>query len=680
MTLASATSHAIVEKFLERIKTYRTFQPLFASNKLYAPPNSEENAPQNPNPWEIIDNLIETSTHHLLRNRADEHFFASFGKVVGESFRPRKRSHKVGFAYKEDFDVSISGGFERKNRKFLDTWKRDHPLSTEEELQEEDAFWSGAFEEQERVARVEYLKSLHREIESLVALSRGFDKEVGEQPKDDEVRPEDETHTTTEEEDLTDVEEQKRAWIMFCRGEDCSPGYTFPEKVPRIVCDYQNTEEMHEWIQHRWPHQTHRHENAALTIQRAYRVYVAKQITESRRYARWQLLRETQAAENEGIRRWTIALREDLLKQETSAAHTPESRALRFFTTKIMAVVEKKRARKRAEDSQKFEIQTYAATQIQKLFRGYRTRLCNYLHPDIQASQLQQKKNDAALRIQGTWKRLVARRNYRKMIASAISIQCCYRQHISKRRCRLLRGLKRINLEDEERMCAAHTINSFGVRNMFLKEEFYRKHKEPIDLLQRIGRGYIHRSFTYQIPWQKQKYAAGEIIAARWRDILAVRRARFYCGTFEKKRERENWHAIRTDAATTIQCAWRNFAGYRKYRNEFGKETDKEEEDDAVDTKGESCGEEDAAQSSTETKEEKEKEKEDEDAALQVDATDRAIEDTLPNADVEDYIDKRENSASDVLPSISNEMISSNDLSKGVQFPSHSSSSDTPSQ
>lgn len=570
MNLASATSHAIVDNFLERIKTYQTFQPLFAANELYARRSpAEDEGPKSTNPWEVIDNLIETSTHHLLRNRADEHFFASFGRVTGgETFRPnqRKRSHKVGFTHRDDFMDMQNGTIEKRNRTFMDIWKRDHPLHTEEELQDETCFWSSAFSEQDRATRVAYLRQLHREIDSLVSLSNGFTRQKEKEEQEQKAKiAEAQEKDDVDETDFHNLEEQQRAWIMFCKGEDCTPGFTIPEKVPHTVSDYENTEQLHEWIQHRWPHHTHRHENAAFVIQRAYRSYKAKCLTERKRYGRWQLLRAILASEEEGKKNWRAAVQEDKMRQENSIENTPESRALRLFTRKVLALVAKKRAMKKAMEAERQEIENYAATVIQKVFRGYMIRACSYLFPEVQAARLEQKRNAAAFLIQGTWKRMVAMRRWRSMRKAALVIQCCYRQHVSRRKCRHLRGLGRIQLEDQEKLYAAHTLASFGVHNLYLRDVFYRKNKEQIDLLQRVGRGYIHRAFTYNIPWQWKKEAAGAVISARWNDILAVRRARFYCGTFEKRREREMWGRIRCDAAKTIQCAWRNYLGFKQY-------------------------------------------------------------------------------------------------------------------
>lgn len=568
MNFASIASHSMIDQFLNRMKTYRTFQPLFATNKLYTSrkvSDSEDSEGGNINSWAIIDHLIDTSTNHLLRNRADEHFFASFTRVRGESFRPaqRNRLHKVGFARREDLVDFEKGSLEKKNPAFMDTWKREHPLQTEEEKEGESTFWESAFYVSDVASRKAYLKELHEEIESLVKLCSTFEESNS---KKENQLAEKTIDTPQGLPSYHDYESQQLSWTMFCKGEGCTPGFTIQKTAPCIVSEYKDTEEIHKWIHRNWPHHTHRHENAALTIQKAYRSFRAKYETERKRYARLHMLREIKLLEDEVKKKWFTSLRDDWLQQATTNDNTPESRAIRFVSRKLVAVIKKRRAAIEKINRQTRETQIYAATLIQKTFRGYMIRNRFYLYPEIREKRLQEKQNVAAYRIQGTWKRMLALRNMERIRNAAVSIQCCYRSYVARELHRQLRGQKRVKLEDDRKVCAAQILTSLGVRKMYQKYLLFKTNGEHITLLQRVGRGYIGRHLAFNIPLQRKKEEAALVISTRWNYILQRRRAKFYCSTFEKHKERENWNQIRSDACKTIQLAWRNHRDYEAYK------------------------------------------------------------------------------------------------------------------
>lgn len=562
MTGASATSQLIVNNFVNQLKSYRTFQPLFKENQLYSPDSTEE--VHNENQWEVIDNLIKASTFHLLRNRTDEHFFATFSRVTGEflgPFRQRRRSHKVGFA-KDQYDINDTS-LEKKSRSFVETWKRNHPLATDEEAKAESFFWESAFSHQEKATRQAYLSQLHREIDSLVRSSVGEEKVAEEVLEDDEFS----SLADGEAVDEQQVEEQRRAWVMFTQGEDCPTGFTFPGKAPRIIDGYENSEALHEWLQGRWSHHTHRHENAAFMIQRAYRSFKAKREVAKKRFERAQCLRELLAVEEETIAQWNAAVQQELLTLAQNSENTREYRAMKLFTRKIVALVAKRRKQRETDEAQRSEVKNYAATLIQKVFRGFLARKYGVRYPEVQAARHELRRHEAAARIQSLWKCRKTMMKIRLWREAALRIQCCYRQHRARTRCRFLRGVTQVNIRDVEKVGAAHTLVSFNIRNIYNREAFYRKNKTEIDLLQRIGRGYLHRAFTYSIPLQRMKVSAAAKVLSRWSDILVVRRARFFVGTFQKQRAKENWQLIRFDAAKTIQCAWRNYKAYKEYYN-----------------------------------------------------------------------------------------------------------------
>lgn len=564
MTQASVSSRTIVDRFLERIKTYHTYQPLLSSNAQPDRPRREAELAKN-NPWELIDNLIGTSTQHLVRHQADDHFFSTFGRVTGESFRPsqRKRSHKVGFTNRED-DRDIQGtSLEKRHRAFMDVWKKDHPSKSKAALQDESKFWYSAFSTQENKERVAYLRELQREVQELSKLSvtegSSFNDHDQEQTDDATVEK---NNTSSEEK----KEQQKRCWTIFCKGER-APSISFPfEKSFPIVQGFAQTDDINQGIPFQWTQHSHMHENAALVIQKCYRCYQSKCIVDRKLSARYQLLHEILAAEEEAQEKWKVALQEDGRREAKKCENTPEYRALNLFSKKVLAVVARKRAMKQMEKQREEELQNYAATLIQKLFRGYFARTRTVLTPRTRASRLEERRNAAAFRIQGTWKRKNALHHWESMRKAAITIQCCYRKFAARRTLIYLRWIYRIDLEDREKKIAAHTLAVFGIKNIYRRKQFYNANKAYINLLQRVGRGYLHRSFVFSIPWQKEKEAASQTIASHWHDILEVRRAKFFRRSFELRREHENWYLTSNDAAETIQNAWRNYIGLMKWK------------------------------------------------------------------------------------------------------------------
>lgn len=559
MTQASASSRTIVDKFLERIKVYHTYQPLLPPNDPLERQRKDDD-PSKSNPWEIIDNLINVSTQNLVRHQADEHFFSTFGRVTGESFRPsqKKRSHKVGFTNREN-DRDLHGiSIEKRHRAFMDVWKRDHPAQSKEALQEESSFWHCAFSGQESKERAEYLQELHRQVEELSKLSVTQENFYNFHSQEDNNNDKVERNTRTKEDEK---ERQKRCWNIFCKGEAFSASKGFLEKSSPIVLENARTDDSQQRIHFSWTQHSHKHENAALVIQKSFRCYQAKCIVDRKLSARYQLLHEILAVEEEAQEKWKAALQEDSRREAKKNENTPEYRALNLVSKRILALVAKKRAMKQMEKEREEELQNYAATLIQKVFRGYFARTRTVLTPRTRASRLEEKRNAAAFRIQGTLKRRLALRRWEDMRKAAIKIQCCYRKFTARRTLTCLRGFYRIELEDAEREKAAHTLVGFGVKNIYRRKQFYKKHKEYIDLLQRVGRGYLHRAFVHSIPWQQEKEAACKAIISYWKDVLEIRRAKFFRRSFELRRERENWQMTRTDAAQTIQSAWKNYIG-----------------------------------------------------------------------------------------------------------------------
>lgn len=575
MSQASASSRGIVDRFMERVKSYHTFQPLISSYELHENQKDGDTRTKS-NPWEMIDNLIEISTQHLVRHQADEHFFSTLGRVTGDFFRPsqKRRSPKVGFTHREDHPDTHSTSLEKKHRAYMDVWKRDHPSKSKEAFREESNFRLISFSEQEKKDRASYLRELQREIEDLSRLSAAdnVSKSIHEAEKLTDKEEKDSACSDDRKKD-----QQKRCWTIFCKGEESIEKSTVFDEPPRIVHEYVKADELHHWIQSQWTDCTDRHENAALTIQKCFRCYQAKCILDAKLSAKFQLLRDILAAEEEGKQKWKSAIQEDSRREAKNSENTPEYRAINMVAKRILAIVETKRAVEKMKKQQETELQNYAATLIQKVFRGYYVRVQILLTPRTVASRLEAKKNAPAYLIQATWKRKLVLRRLESLRKAAITIQRCYRKFVARRTLTYLRGMYRIDLEDTEKQSAAHTLTAFGIKGLYGRKRSYKMHKESIDLLQRVGRGYLHRSFAFNIPWNRKKEAACQAIVSQWHDVLEVRRAKFSLRSFELRRERENWHLTQTDAALTIQNAWRNYIGLVKWRRNRAFVSEKEE-------------------------------------------------------------------------------------------------------
>lgn len=576
MSQASASSRGIVDRFMERVKAYHTFQPLISSYELHE--KQREGDPRTrSNPWEMIDNLIEISTQHLVRHQADEHFFSTLGRVTGDFFRPsqKRRSPKVGFTHREDHPDAHSTSLEKKHRAFMDVWKRDHPAKSKEAFRDESNFRLIAFSEQEQKDRASYLRELQREIQDLSKLPAADDDSKDIHKVEKVIENEKEELACSND---RNKEQQKRCWTIFCKGEESIERSTLFDKPPRIVHEYENAEEVHHWIQSQWAECTDKHEIAALTIQKCFRCYLAKCILDRKLSARFQLLRDILAAEEDAKQKWKAAVQEDSRREAKNSENTPEYRAINMVAKRILALVETKRAVQKLKKHQEIELQNYAATLIQKVFRGYHVRAQILLTPRTVASRQEAKKNAPAFLIQATWKRKLVLRRLECMRKAAITIQRCYRKFVARRTLTYLRGMHRIDLEDAEKQSAAHTLTAFGFKGLYRRKRSYKMHKESIDLLQRVGRGYLHRSFAFNIPWNRKKEAACKAIISQWHDVLEVRRAKFSRRSFELRRERENWHLTQTDAALTIQNAWRNYIGLVKWRRSHNLVSDKDKE------------------------------------------------------------------------------------------------------
>ena len=349
---------------------------------------------------------------------------------------------------------------------------------------------------------------------------------------------------------------------------------------------------LRQWIGGGWQHHTHHHEEAALKIQSVIRVYIAKKRVAQARFRRRELIRLRLAEEEKNEATWNEMMaayreRERAVVAAAAAASSnsalpfEEQRKLKHYyeQTLIAKVHHMRRARERRA-KEKEELETYAATRIQSIFRGFMARRdAEYLrHPELLAAKILAKRNKCALKIQRLYKGHATRKSNAERRAAAIRIQCAFRRFLARSALRAVRDEKLRGEQDEVRSFAAVVI-----------QEWYRERRDRrylarlvagrvLELCHRVGRGYLGRTEAHRLLQKKrnadfkllQSYiwhsiGVREVIRRKIRLCAAITIQSLFRGhrdrTATRRRKAEAAAqallAKQLDAAVLIQSTWR---------------------------------------------------------------------------------------------------------------------------
>lgn len=517
MTGASTNSNAIVSQLMSRLRTYSTFQKAVATDDFDGMSRVRSFAR---NPWEEIDEVLDASLSRLLQHKSSEHFFAAVDRIAVETSRSPTKSRsrtvvEAGNMSKSDYTTlrAESGGSSAaadtseddllydQYGTLVEAWMREHPDATTQEIQREVSFWRLDRVDRDRMNRSNYLQQLRQELNALERSANSFPQPL----RDAGLAVTMDTSASALPlfmEPMEEVEQQRTTWRGFLAGDEAPNGARStdmaagnaalpPSSVSpsaavlgnlcgptasavglasgvRHVVSQEPDSELHEWIQNRWRHHTHRHENAALVIQCAFRSYVAKSAAQRRRYARRQAFVECVRAEEAVRKTWDIALQVSREQHQTNPTTSRELRAVQFFIDKVNAIAVKRRARKQQEAEQVQEVRHYAAVTIQRVFRGYlgRERAKGARDPEYARWREERRYYKATLMVQAVWRGCITRRWLRRCAHAACQIQSVFRAHAARRQLHQLRVEQRQQQCEDLRHFAATVI-----------QRFYRSHR-----------------------------------------------------------------------------------------------------------------------------------------------------------------------------------------------------------
>lgn len=279
------------------------------------------------------------------------------------------------------------------------------------------------------------------------------------------------------------------------------------------------------------------------------------------RYARRQSFLVSLAAEKEACRVWDVALQ---VQADASAAVASSSdgtmRALRFFLDKINAVVAKRRARKRAQQEQDAEIRNYAAVCVQRVYRGHRARVYvnDLRHPEIIAERQRVVEERTVVAIQTCWRRHREERRWRGLRRAACTMQRAFRCRKARQ---LLAERRRLHAVAEVaalQRFAVHRIEVWYGRRLAARNAFAAAHRAEIHTLQRVCRGFADRKVLGGERRMCALRGAAAVVERRRRARLDAQAAVAVKSMLAEERTALLDAAMRGDAATTIQRAWRS--------------------------------------------------------------------------------------------------------------------------
>ncbi|EAN94529.1 hypothetical protein C3747_24g160 [Trypanosoma cruzi] len=554
---ATAKKHSIFEKFLEQMKKYHTFQPSFVEDGVYSTLMASRRVSAS-NAWDTVGKILDASSSYAVRHNADGHFLATVENI------PSVIKHISSKSYEAPANRPFSGdslkllsplSIKDKDDAAFYLWRREHSNASPDEVREE-----LQFRDKERAG--EWRKFFaSRKLQwkaDLDVLSGNSRDDMSLQSTPAYPREKEQPELPTE---LLDEQlEQGLLWGVFFNGEIQAKHGTSaaveraPTLATEIISDYRKSNELHEWMESKWRHHTHRHENAALRIQCAYRCHRARRVAARRRYARRVAFLEARRVEEESMRAWSTALRvmTDELNN-TGDNFNSTWRSLNFVFSKLQAKAIARRARKKAEMDSDCEVKEYAATTIQRVYRGYCGRqLARIIRfPEVFEQLRRNRLQAAAIMLQATWRGCATRARIRRQTEAVLVIQRLVRLSAARSRLRHLRATRREEREQLTLQFAAKLVCHFLKGIIVCRRERILRFREQAELLQRVTSGLFARRIMHRLSQSLLRLA-----------LWTQRRFRSARGRELARQQRELSDALfqhlrRVDAATVIKRAWR---------------------------------------------------------------------------------------------------------------------------
>ncbi|CAM59835.1 conserved hypothetical protein [Leishmania infantum JPCM5] len=618
MQAAAASSQKAVHQLLSRLQTYRSFKPFLSPPAPYrdnffthdrgfssfsGPSHGRLSTAtvSRDQLWQMVDGILDTSVAQLLQHNAEGHFIMTLQSALGleapistaksgtviESRKAATPAINGGATELASEERTPAGGPRQPLPPALqktavmssfapasalaNRWALDHPSATTAAVEEQHHAWATFDQQRQRTSRCFYLQAMQEQLDVLQAEQARDAADTTHSPPnrgDDSHSYLLDVHSSSDSEDaVTKAEEEKQQalWRTFQDGPVLTVGASESPRetalgVPGIVSDYLESTDLQDWLHCSWAHRTHRHESAALRIQCAYRVYRARCKVREMRYERRQAFLASLSAERKARQVWDLALQVQKDTTTTTTSGTDSTlRALQFFINKVNAVVAKHRARKQYQQKQDAEIRRYAATRIQAVYRGHRTRVfvTELRHPEIVALRKQLQQENCAKLIQTCWRRYAAQRHWRLARHAACVLQSMYRCHAARRMLAERRYQRNLEASAELTKFAVQRIERWYGSVLAARNAIGRAHVAELLVLQRVCRGYQGRHGVQEEKrLSRLRSAVRTIEQRRWR-VMEAREAIERRAALSTANAAKRIASMRDDAAVTIQRAWR---------------------------------------------------------------------------------------------------------------------------
>ena len=361
------------------------------------------------------------------------------------------------------------------------------------------------------------------------------------------------------------------------------PRLSFAANANRIYASI--TDNVPLWIQKTRKLYTHVHEEAALKIQCAFRVFLARRVTRHRRDMRRELLHQVMLSEESVLIAWDVAVATGVSDARHAQHVDRTARVLTGFLKRVMA---NSLCRKMAAQRQRWErrkLEVYAATRLQAMWRGILCRKRHWLmmHPDEVKRGDMAKRTVAATRIQRVYRGHACRTRMTQRRRAALRVQCIVRRHLSRVKVGKVRRARRELDHFTLRHFSASVICRFARLVIARAQRLWRRKGLSLRPMYAVGRGYLTRRFGMTqrrlerreqaaITVQKyvRRYAAEcrlqqkkELLEVNYRlalhhhaAVIMQRAARHFLN-----RRRNIRLVVEADAAITVQRAWRGHVG-----------------------------------------------------------------------------------------------------------------------
>lgn len=613
---AAASSQKAMHQLLSRLQTYRSFKPFLSPPAPYrdnsfahdrgfssfgglSPGRGSTSTVSRNQLWQMVDRVLDTSVAQLLRYNAEGHFIMTLESTLGLGAPISTAKSGTVIESRKAATPAINGGATelvsgeltpadgplhplppvlQKNAvmasiappsALADRWALDHPSATAAAVKEQHRAWAVFDQQRQRTSRCLYLQAMQEQLDVLQAEQARDATDTTHSPSsrgDGSHHYLLDMHSPTDPEDVVakaEEERQQALWHTFHDGPVLAAGTSeLPHEsaldVPGIVSAYLESTDLQDWLHSSWAHRTHRHESAALRVQCAYRIYRARCKVREMRYERRQTFLASLSAERKARQVWDLALQ--VQKDTTTTSGTDSTlRGLQFFINKVNAVVAKHRARKHYQQRQDAEIRRYAATRIQAVYRGHRTRVfvTELRHPEIAALRKQLQRENGAKLMQTCWRRYAAQRQWWRARHAACVLQSMYRCRAARRMLAERRYQRNLEASAELMKFAAQRIERWYASFLAARNAIGRAHVAELLMLQRVCRGYQARRCAQEEKRLSSLRSAVRTIEQRRRRVMEVREAIERRAALSATNAAKRTASMRDDAAVTIQRAWR---------------------------------------------------------------------------------------------------------------------------